>query len=509
MAYTPFNPDLKVGTAVYNEQAYMGIETLDNARRNGSPELRDYLNTAAVYAYGSNASYGEQNFPILFQTQGMGKKKAVTAVDGLVRGFLLGKPKKTSVVAKTIHAPNGNTGKGGQKFSIIFRDRQFMKNQLLLIGGLGNGSIQLQVAGDPQREGKGWRYEVRIFGGDRNLSVPYKFLQEGAVWSGGVVRVSREHSRGTESRSYFPYQTKNYLNTIRQSINVAGNIANKVLNFKFTVDGQTFQLYYEWEKFLTERTWNEARDIDLVISRLTMDTDGIIENYDSDSGKPIVSGMGLWDQIPSSNSLYFGELTESLIENYITDMVSITGQMDRDPGDEVIVDIMCGEGFLMLIDKALKRNMNLLTLQPSADLFVTKNSDGGLTSGAYFTRYKHRSGVVFRFTNYPGFNRGVLADSAERHPQYPNMPMTAFNAMIMNFGLVSTGGGQTEGNINFLYEEGREYIEGTVQGMAKIEGKQGGNIATDMDASALHMMCTQGIHVNYPMSLGKMECKLS
>lgn len=508
-AALPFNPDLKVGRAIYNEKEYIGIESLDNARRNGLPEVQEYLNSAVIYAYGTSSTFSERNYPVLFQTQGMNKKKGVKSLDGLVRGFLLGKPKLTSAIAKTIHTADMQIGKFNQPFDLIFRDRFFMKNQVLLIGGLAADSIQLHVYGQPVKEGKGWRYTVRILGGDRTATVPFKYVQAGSIWSGGVVAVSLEHSRGTESRAYFPYQTKNYLNTIRQSIKVAGNAANKVLNWTFNIDGETFQFYYDWEKYLTERMWNMQRDTDLVISQMTMDEDNHIENVDSDSGKPIYRGMGMWWQIPESNSMSYSVMTENLLENYITDLISITDQLDRDPDQEVVIDIMAGFGFLMEMDKALKRNMTLLQPMPDANLMIEKNAEGGLTAGRYFTRYRHRSGVVFRFTSYPGFDKGQLAASAERHPVYTNLPITSFYAMVMDFSFVSVDAGKTEGNITYLYEEGREYIEGTVRGMAKINGKQGGDIATDVDASSLEMMVSQGIHINYPMSMGKIVCKIS
>jgi len=501
----PFNPDLKVSEAIYNEKEYIGLETIDNLRRSGSPDTKDFINTAVMYAYGSY----NKNFPLLMQTQGMGNKKAIESVDGHYRAQILGKPKTTSVIAKTIHQNGQNVGRGGVPFELIFRDRWFMKNQIIIIGGLANDSIQLQIDGQPKREPKGWRYTVRISGSDRTSSVPFKYLQAGAVWAGSVVAVSREHSRGTESRSYSPYQIKNSLSWLRQSINVAGNAANKVMNYEINVDGQKIRSYYSWEKFLTEKKWNVERDLDLVISRPTYDANGEIVNYDSDSGKSVVRGMGMWWQIPSSNEMTYSFLTENLIENYITDMLSITQNLDRDSSSTLVIDVMAGFGFLQELDKALKRNANLLSpLGLESNLVVSKNSDGGLTSGAYFTRFRHRSGVEFKFTQYPSFDYGALADSAERHP-ISNLPMTSYYAMIMNFESVSTSASKVEGNIMYVYEKDREYIEGTVRGMAAIEGMQGGDIATDIDASAMHMFVSQGLHINYPMSLGKMTCKLS
>lgn len=502
----PFNPDLKVAEASYLDKEYIGLETIDNLRRSGPADTKEFLNTAVTYAYGSYS----KNFPVLMQTQGMNNKKGITSPDGVYRAQILGKPKVSSVVAKTIHQPNAQTGKGNVPFEIIFRDRWFMKNQILIIGGLANDSVQLHVQGLPKREAKGWRYTVRIIGGNGTTSVPYKWLQAGAVWGGSIVAVSLEHSRGTESRTYSPYQIKNYLSLLRQSINVAGNAAKKKMVYTINIDGQKLELAYDWEKFLTEQKWNVERDLDLVISRPTFDTtNGEIANYDSDSGKAIYRGMGMWWQIPTSNEMTYSFLTENLIENYITDMLSIGQNLDRDSSKTLVIDVMAGFGFLQELDKALKRNVSLLSqIGMDSNLVVSKNSDGGLTSGAYFTRYRHRSGVEFKFTQYPGFDYGALAETSERHP-VTNLPMSSYYAMILNFDQVTTSKSTIEGNIMYVYEEGREYIEGTVRGMAAIEGKQGGEMATDIDASALHMMASQGIHMNYPMAAGKMICKLS
>ena len=502
----PFNPDLKVAEASYNDKEYLGIETIDNLRRSGPADTKEFLNSLVTYAYGNF----DKNFPLLMKTQGANNKKGISATDGIYRAQILGKPKSNSVVAKTIHQPNAQTGKGNIPFEIIFRDRWFMKNQILIAGGLASDNVQLQVSGLPKREAKGWRYTVRIIGGDGTQSVPFRFLQAGAVWGGSIVAVSLEHSRGTESRSYSPYQIKNNLSLLRQSINVAGNAAKKKMVYTINVDGKQINLAYDWEKYLTEKKWNVERDLDLVISKPTFNTEtGEILNFDSDSGKAVYRGMGLWWQIPTSNEMTYSFLTENLIENYITDMLSITQNLDRDSSNTLVIDVFAGFGFLQELDKALKRNVSLLSqIGMDSNLVVSKNSDGGLTSGAYFTRYRHRSGVEFKFTSYPGFDYGALADSSERHP-ISNLPMSSYYAMIMNFDQVSTGKSSIEGNIMYVYEEGREYYEGTVRGMAAIEGKQGGEIATDIDASALHMIASQGIHVNYPMALGKMVCKLS
>lgn len=505
----PFNDKLKLSEAVYNDSEYLDHGRLDLVRQNGSPELREVLNSAVVYAYGSNSEYGQQNFPILWQTQGMNNKRAVRSIDGVFYNYLFGKPKKTSVIAKTLHLNTDKVGVDGEIFYLIFRDRHFQKNQILYIGGFDG--LQVQVGGLPKREGSFYKYECRIFGGKKGQSVPFKYLQQGAVWSGGVIKVSLARSRGTEHRSHAPYSTQNQLSTIRQSLNVAGNAAKKVMNFELKVDGKSYRLWYDWERYDTELRFNEAKDVDLLTSRYNKDEAGVIINYDADTQEIVYSGMGLWDQVPACNELPYSVMTESKFSSYIDDILTITQQLDIVNKKNVVVDVMGGYGFLSEVDNALKRNTSLLTAITS-DVFIEKTA-AGLQWGNYFTSYRHRSGVIFRFTHHPGFDYGIMAESSDRHPLNPSRPLSSYNAIIANFGQVSTSSdvsksGKT-GAIQYVYEEGREYIEKYVQGMAYMPGASGNMAATDIDASGYHMMATQGIHAYHPMSMGKIINVLS
>lgn len=504
----PFNPELKLSEATYNDNEYLGIERLDKARLSGSPELKEMLNSATVYAYGSGGF--EKNFPILYQTQGKGNKKSISSNTGQFYNKMFGKPKKTSVVGKTIHQPDARTGEAYEDFYILFKDRQFMKNQILYKGGMDG--IQLQVTADPVKEGAYYKYRVKIFG-HKYTFVPYIMLQANQVWSGGVVKVSWEHSRGTEHRSYSPFETQNQLSIVRQSMKVAGNAARKGMNFDIKVGGKTFRYFYDWEKYLTDLAFNEAKDIDLLTSSYNKDAEGNVQNYDANSGKAVYSGMGLWDQIPSCNELPYTRMSESRLETYITDILTITQQLDLIDGNgNVVVEVLGGFGFLEEIDSALKRNTQLLTPIASSELYVKKDGNG-LQYGNYFTSYRHRSGVILKFGHHKGFDYGIMADSSERHPQNPSRPMSSYDAIITNFGQVSVSSDVDKsgmsGNIQYVYEEGREYVEGYVRGMAFIEGRIGGDMSSDIDASSAEFMCTQGIHVHYPMSMGKIKCKIS
>ena len=504
----PFQSNVTIGATTYNDQAYIGIEKLDNLRKGTGidPAVVEMANSVAVYAFGNGSDFGKKNFPILTLTQGQRNKKAVKNYEGAIKNKIFGKPKRTSTIAKEITTANKKVGLNNQPFYMIFKDRHFQKNQVISTGGILY-TQQVQIDGQPEPASeRTFRYKVRVFGKPTDY-IDAKYLKKGTVWAEGVVKVSLEHSRGTESRSYNGFTVTNRLSLVRQSINLAGNVANKMMYCKIQADGQTFSFLYDWEKYLTEQQFNANRETDLLISKDNSDEAGYVQNIDSDSGKPVYSGNGLIRQIPTVNIMGYNTLSRNRLNKFFTDSLDIAGNLDQDLSSDVVIDVMCGFGFLQDVDDALKNGLG--TLQPISDAgnFLTKNKDGGLQLEGYFTSFRHISGKIIRFTHHNFFDQSPLAAASPKHPK-SGRPMTSHEALIMNFGKISNNGNVMP-NIEFQYEEGREYYEGTVRGMAKIEGQQGGDISTDIDASSKHMMASQGIHCYTPLSLGYISCKAS
>ena len=502
----PFNAELKLQEATYSDSSYLGMQKV-NELRLGNNDLSYYLNSAMTYAYGTGYS---KNFPTLTELQGKQKKKAVKSIDGTVYMYLLGKPKKTSVVGKCIYTPSSKIGAGNSTFYIYFRDRWFMKNQKIYGGGLNGVQIHLQSSGD--KEGSFYRYEAKTIGGG---TVPYDLMKPGAVWGGGAVQVSFENSRGTESRSYGGYRIQNQIGMYRQSMNYAGNISNKVMTVTINTKEGTYNTYVDWERHLTELSFNEVKEIDLIMSKYNKDENGYIQNVDVDSNKPVPMGMGIWEQIPNFNTLHHtGVLSEQKLSRWITDILSISGNLSIIDKGTRYVDIIGGYGLMETFNNAIKRSTSKLTFLDSNYFIKDAGDGGGLRYGSYFTQYQHISGVIFRFTHHPFFDaNSPLAESSPVHPMNPALKVSSYCGMILNFGEVtvdsSVAKSGTAHNIEYLYEEGREYDEWVVEGGAKIPNvNKSYSRSTDIDASSQHMVCTQGVHCYYPASMGKIICRI-
>lgn len=501
-----FNPLLTFSEGQFSANKYAGIESFDKLRI-GDGAMSSQFNSSAVYMMGNFS----KNYPVLQELQGLGKKRAIRSVDGTLYSYIFGRPKKISVIAKNIYGDKEQVGRGGAMFYMFFKDRWFMKNQELIVDGLNGQRVHCQSDGVP--DGSFYKYECRIMGTSNEYLNP-KYLKAGTRWAGGVVSVSLEHSRGTEQRSYSGFKIQNQIALVRQSFKVAGNIENKVMDITIDLgNNKKFQSYVSWEKYITEQDFNTKKEVKLLTSKWNKDKGGYIQNVDANSGKPVPSFNGLWEMVPNFNTLNYTRLTENRFSNMITDILSITSNLDLiGSKNSYVVDIMGGYGLAEEFDKAFKR-LPMVTNLTTGENFIRKDGDG-LNYGGYFKSYTHMSGVTFRIKHHPIFESGSeIAESSPYHPINTSLRMSSYSGLILNFGRVSTDTQYSStgmgNNISMLYEEGREFIDSTVRGMAQIEGKQGGDISTDIDASSREMMCSIGLEVLNPQSLGKIQCVLS
>lgn len=500
----PFNPDLKISEEVYNDNSFSSRTLLANARLT-SPQ---FINSAITYAYGSGGKYGSMNFPMLYNLDGMGRKKAISSLDLAYYAQMYGKPKTTDTISHKI--PNqGKAGQNGSFVKLAFKFKFFMRNQFITAGSLQK-SVTLQIYGDPVNEAGKWVYTAKIVGRNMLSYVPDEFLSVGAVWAAGVVKVGQERSRGTDHRQpQTPFRLRNQLSLIRRSYNLAGNIANKKIVFDMTVDGKRMQFWTDWEMYVNDLLFKQEKNEDLIFSTYNADKNGVVHNIDSDTQEVVTSGMGMWEQIP--NTLEYNMLTETKIDDFISVMFynnHMSG--NNQSGDYVIVG---GSGLLSEIDKAMKRSSSgFLTL---TDKFIRGKDSMNLQFGAYFTEYLHPTGRVIKFVHDPAFDFGARAKAAPRHPIHTNRSILSYCGMALDFSLVdvtNNGKGAQESNIVLTYEEGREYSEWYVLGGAQMPNMNMDmykSRATDIDASGVHMMCTQGVHLNYPNTCGKIICTLS
>lgn len=482
------NPILKLYDAQFNDKEFSSANHLSNALLTES----EWLAPMVTHAFGSDANYGSRNFPLSFITEGMGNVKSISSTDGTYKVKILGKPKKTSAIVSHAYTATSKPGAGHSEIEVVFADRQFHKSASVYTPS----RLELRIVADGVQVANGWKYRFKLMNPSATAFVPLSDLAVGTLWARGIAKVGLERSRGVESRSYTPYTAMNQLSLVRDTYKLAGNIKNKVMVLEIRANGQTFKFWTQWELFLRQLEWKEKCESDLWYSTYNRDENGVIHVYDEDSGEVVPSGAGLLQQIPNED--FYSYLTTQKIETLITDIF-----FNASDADKVDVEIYTGTGGMREASRAMEAAAKQFQLIDTK--VVQGNAPGYLTYGAYFNTYMHRDGHKVVFKHLPMMDRGIMADVSPLHPN-DNLPIESYNMYCVDN---STYDGMK--NIVYVSEKGREELNFVVAGAMVPPGFNEGQMfrASDIDASSVEWMKSQGIHVMKPTNCFKLFNGLS
>src|SRR5690606_9164672 len=203
----------------------------------------------------------------------------------------------------------------------------------------------------------------------------------------------------------------------------------------------------------------------------------------------VPSGAGLLQQIPNQDT--YAMLTTSKIQNLITDVF-----FNAADSDIVNVEIYTGTGGIREADRAMKAASASFTLVDTKQVTGSGNS---MMFGAYFNQYRHIDGHTVTFKRLPLMDRGIMADISPLHP-IDGLPTESYNMYCVDNSVY-------EGmrNLQYVSEAGREEITRIVQGMpASPDGNESLFASSDIDATSIQWMKTQGIFAMKPTNCFKM-----
>lgn len=480
------NPKLRLYADTYNDKGYSSVTHLSNALLTQS----ELLSPVVTHLFGSDATFGSKNFPLTFLTEGMNNVKSLNATE--YKYPVIGRPKKTSQIAKNPYVTGDKPGLGRSKFTVYFADRWFHKSLTLMTPS----RTMVRVQEEPREEGGLYKYRCQLMNPSVTAFVPLSDFAVGTLWARVIAKVGLEDSRGVESRSFQPSFATNQLSVVRDSYRMKGNVAAKVMVIEIKADGNTYKYWVEWELYLRMLEWREKCEMDLWYSEYNKGDDGIVHLTDEDSGSIVVSGAGVIQQIPNEDSYSF--LTEKKIKQIITDTF-----YNSNDATAVNVEIFTGLGGLEEVDNALKRALSGFTLVDSKQ-FSSGDNSYDMVYGSYFKAYRHVDGHMVTFRHLPILDTGAYAEISPRHP-ISGRPLESYTMYILD---MSTYDG--ENNLQYVTEKGRESIEFAVAGVQIPPGYPDTRFrATDRDSASVHWMKSQGIQIKRPTNCVKVYCSLS
>ena len=476
------NQKLSIFQETYNAGKHSNIDRLTDAKLAES----DMLSGSVVKLYGS----WDKRFPLYLSTQTKGKKHTIKSADTTFKVPVMGKPKKSSVIAKT-PANTSNLGLGKSVVVLYFADGFFRKNEVIA----SNRGTQVQVQSDLVQEGDYFKAEVKILGSNLSKILTLAEISAGAKFSSMYNPVGIKNSRGTESRSQSHGMMWNQCAYLRRSYNYEGNISNKVVNLQLpTANGGTTMYWEEFEIYQHELKFMEEIENLLWYGEFNRDAKGIILDKDTNTGSVITIGSGILEQIPNSST--YGFLTKDKLKNTVRDVLyNSSADLIKD------ISLYTGTGGTEAFSDAFFNEMKADGFQYSASQKVITGAEGShdLSYGAYFGRFKHVDGHTITLKRLPLLDFGSKSEAAPRHPK-TGLPMTSYDMYFIDESTIDN-----KANIVSVEEEGRGYIKKYVSGMNSKET----NIANDGDASSVQIAKSVGIHMFNPVNSFKLFCNLS
>jgi hypothetical protein len=436
-------------------------------------------------------------FPLSALTEGQAKGTKGIATDSINNVEydypVMGKRKTTEKVDGSPYGTSDKPGLYNSKFFVTFRTKWFTRQQTLRSP---NGT-QARVMNDPKPVQGGYQYELQLYNPSPGAYCDPSQLTKGTVWGAvGGATVGESLSVGNYSNVQTPGKRKNQISILRKSYHLAGNIAKKIVEFQlFDANGKPSNLWLDFEEYQHMLSWKEECELHLWTSEYNRDEFGNIPLIDTDTGQPIPTGAGLFQQIPNSDT--YTVLTENKIKTIVGDV--FRGSPDT---QNMEVILYTGEGGFEEFDNAMKNSSLFSRIVEGAHMHFMRNVGGNLQLGGYFKSYVTVDGHTITLKRLPFLDESAYADSSYRHP-INGRPLSSYE---MYFVDMSTYDGQP--NVRMVHQNGRLEIRGIEQGMTLLKGSSYGdykgnysmqspylNLANQQDKTSLHFLGTKGIEM--------------
>ena len=481
-------------STAYNSERFTDENVLYKNDLIDSPTLSRGL----TYLYGKDSNM----FPLLSLTEGQNgllSMKPKELNDTQYTWNVMGRMKHTSRVVGLANPNNAKPGLGFTPFDVYFEDDWFLK---FYGATTPDKQHNVRIQGSPTKIGEK-KFKVTFA---LNTSNPEEYVSldnfiGNVAWVMTAPSVGASHSDGTSSNSMAPGKWSNQFGFLRFSKQIAGNIANKVTNIEFDLEGGgTTNMWMPWEMrqfeidrrlMLEEELWN---------GKYNRDKYGQIHLKDSESGEVIPKGAGVKEILKTTGQYdTYGTLTLKKIDSIITNLFS--NRVDNTPMELVFYT---GTGGMRAFNEAIK--VDARTNQyyyKLSEAEIMSGKDGYLSYGKYFMQYKTIDGYIITMKHANIFDKGLYAELDRANGNmYNGLPAESYNMVLLDMSTNDDG----ERNVQLVGEKGREVVTGIYKGMSPLPGAWGAIdngklLSTKKDEASYEVFVSQGITLkNYTTS---------
>ncbi|KKN07946.1 hypothetical protein LCGC14_1061650 [marine sediment metagenome] len=446
----------------------------------------DVLSNKLTFHWGEDSD----KFPLTFLTEGQGEQGMFQSNTVEYVLPIMGRISFADTMTYTSYSGANTPGLGGAAFEIYMKTNKFT----IQYGIVGPGGVRARLMTKGESvEGRGYKYLAQIKDPDPTAYIPLTALAAGKVWSMTAPTTSESLSRGNKSNVQGPGKLTNQISFNRYTKIIAGNMANKVVEFEVPLkSGGTTRLWLNEEMRQFEVGVRQLNEEHLWESEYNRRSDGTLVLRDYDSGEPVPEGAGVIQQVKEANYDTYGyQLTLQKIKNTVSDVMD--GSADN---GKMEVVLYCGDGFADDFDVAMKED----TISNGWQLAVgEKMVSGGkfLSYGKYFRQYVDIKGNVITVRNLELFNNGSYAEMQKQNGEIH--PRTG-KSLISHTGMfIDQSVYDGERNLVMVHQKNQAELTGVYKGLAPIPPSWGAAvgtmIATDEDKSSYEKKYSKGIGI--------------
>jgi hypothetical protein len=460
--------NISVQKVLYNDSQMTDTNSLANAALQRPTELSPIITHLA----GRN----DERFPLTFLSEGMGNVKTIDTNEYEYR--VMTRELMTRPIAQA--NPGVNIGQGGSTFELVFPDKWFIKDYVLV----NSQGEQARVMAEPTPVigGSGYTYTLKLINPNPAAVLTSGFTQ-GDLWAQLFAPVGTDFSRGNASNWQSPGKVRNKLTKVRKSYHMSGSARNFVAEFSLPKGkGQTTKMWMDYEEYQHMLKFKEECEYLYWYGQRSYDASGNV-NLTDENGQPIVIGPGLLDQIINRDT--YAQLTENQLLNVIGDL--FYGMTDASAKN---ITLYTGTGGMREFDTALKGFFGSASnsWQVSGETRFITGSGRSLGLTGYFKRYDHIDGHTVNVVKVPMFDHGAVAKAAGLHP------VTGYSLESYRMVFVDMSQYDGQNNLQMVSKRGEEYSRWAVAGSVVPRGFESSSLrASDVDGASVHMMKTGGV----------------
>lgn len=212
----------EVSRGNYDDRGYSNEETIAHLMM----EKPEDINGVLTYTYGMD----DDRFPLTFLTEGQGKTGTVDISKVEWDWKTMGRMKFNDFVLY-YNTANATPGKGGAMFEVEFATHWLIEQYGLIAP---DGRTQVRIMKDLGAGAHGgYLYRLKMTTPNANAFVDLENLKVGKYWSMTAPTISESYSKGNRSNVMGPGKMKSQLEFHRYSKEIAGNLANTVVEYEF------------------------------------------------------------------------------------------------------------------------------------------------------------------------------------------------------------------------------------------------------------------------------------